>query len=235
MSKRKAKQNHQSQIRVPCIPRLSYIEPKTVNQKKAFDAFYKNKNLLLHGVAGTGKTFIALYLALESVITGESPKPIVIIRSVVPVREMGHLPGSIKEKTECYEEPYSSLLSELVDQPYTWMKNNNYIEFTSTSFLRGMTYRDCIIIVDECQNMSDQEIHTIMTRVGEGSKIILCGDFRQKDYMREISGINNLIKITKGMKSFSVIEFEKEDIVRSGFVKEYILSRLFLEEQLLLT
>ena len=216
---------------IPAIPHLGYIEPKTSNQKRVFDSFKKGKNLLLHGVAGTGKTFIALYLALESVITGDAPKPIVIIRSTVPVREMGHLPGNVEQKSAAYEMPYASIVSELVDKPYSWMKQNNYIEFHPTSFLRGMTYRDCIIIVDECQNMSDQEINTIMTRVGEGSRIILCGDFRQKDYMKESSGISILLKTAKHMKSFDIIEFKKEDIVRSGFVKEYLISRLTLEER----
>lgn len=229
MSKKKAKM--QKTQNVPCVPSLTYVEPKTQTQQRVFDSFSRGKNLILHGVAGTGKTFIAMYLSLESVITGDAPKPIVIIRSTVPVREMGHLPGNVEQKSASYEMPYAAIVSELVDKPYSWMKQNNYIEFCPTSFLRGMTYKDCIIIVDECQNMSDQEINTIMTRVGEGCRIILCGDFRQKDYMKEVSGIGILLKTAKQMKSFDIIEFKKEDIVRSGFVKEYIISRLSLEDR----
>jgi phosphate starvation-inducible PhoH-like protein len=111
------------------------------------------------------------------------------------------------------------------------LKQNGYIDFTSTSYLRGMTYRDCTIIVDECQNMSEAEIHTVMTRVGEGCRVIFCGDFFQKDYMKESSGINTLLKIASKMRSFEIIQFKKEDVVRSGFVREYIFSRLELEEQ----
>jgi phosphate starvation-inducible protein PhoH len=229
MAKKKTK-TVTKQPTVPVLPKLNYIEPKTTAQKRVFDSYARGKNLVLHGVPGSGKTFIALYLALESVITGEAPKPIVIVRSTVPVRDLGHLPGNIQQKIEAYESPYSGIVSELTDKSYTWMKQNNYIEFCPTSFLRGTTYKDCIIIVDECQNMSDQELHTIMTRVGEGSRIILCGDFKQKDYMKETSGINSLLKITKRMKSFDIVEFKKEDIVRSGFVREYIISRLYLEE-----
>lgn len=229
MAKKKLKASQKQTV--PCIPRLKFIQPKTYTQERVFDAFSRGKNLILHGVAGTGKTFVALYLSLESILTGESPKPIIIIRSTVPVREMGHLPGNVEQKSASYESPYVDIVSELVDKPYSWMKQNNYIEFCPTSFLRGVTYNDSIIIVDECQNMSDQEINTIMTRVGEGSRIILCGDFRQKDYMREKSGIGILLKTAKQMKSFEVIEFKKEDIVRSDFVKEYIISRLFLEDR----
>lgn len=215
----------------PIIPKLKEIKPKTQAQRETFDSYYKDKNLVLHGVAGTGKTFCAMYLALESVLTGDSPKPIVIIRSVVPVRDLGHMPGKLDQKIEMYEAPYEEIISELTDKTYVWMKQHKYIEFTSTSYLRGMTYRDCVIIVDECQNMSEAEIHTIMTRVGEGCRVILCGDFSQKDYMKEASGINTLLKITKKMRSFNVVQFYKEDVVRSGFVKEYILTRLELEEK----
>ena len=184
-------------------------------------------------MAKVGKTFLSLYLALQSVLSGEAPKPIVIIRSVVPSRDIGFLPGSAKEKAAVYEAPYSSICSELVDRsnPYEWFKTNHYIEFCTTSFLRGITYKDSIIIVDECQNMSDAELNTIMTRVGEGCRIILCGDFNQKDYMREGSGMPNLLKIADHMKSFEIVKFEKGDIVRSGFVKDYIITRINLEER----
>lgn len=214
-------------------PRLRTISPRTTAQRKVFDAYDAGKNLILHGVAGSGKTFLSLYLALQSVLSGEAPKPIVIIRSVVPSRDIGFLPGSAKEKAAVYEAPYSAICSELVDRsaPYEWFKTNRYIEFCTTSFLRGITYKDSIIIVDECQNMSDAELNTIMTRVGEGCRIILCGDFNQKDYMREGSGMPNLLKIAEHMKSFEVVKFEKSDIVRSGFVKDYIITRINLEER----
>ena len=214
-------------------PRLKTIMPRTAAQRKVFEAYDAGKNLILHGVAGSGKTFLSLYLALQSVLSGEAPKPIVIIRSVVPSRDIGFLPGNAKEKAAVYEAPYSAICTELVDKqnPYEWFKTNRYIEFCTTSFLRGITYKDSIIIVDECQNMSDAELNTIMTRVGEGCRIILCGDFNQKDYMREGSGMPNLLKIADHMKSFEIVKFEKGDIVRSGFVKDYIITRINLEER----
>jgi predicted ribonuclease YlaK len=214
-------------------PRLKTIAPKTEAQQKVFDAYAAGKNMILHGVAGSGKTFLSLYLALYSVLSGEASKPIVIIRSVVPSRDIGFLPGSAKEKAAVYEAPYSAICAELVDKPnpYEWFKTNQYIEFCTTSFLRGITYKNSIIIVDECQNMSDAELNTIMTRVGEGCRIVLCGDFNQKDYMREGSGMPNLLQIANHMKSFEIIKFEKGDIVRSGFVKDYIITRINLEER----
>jgi phosphate starvation-inducible protein PhoH len=141
------------------------------------------------------------------------------------------MPGRLNEKISLYEATYQGIVSEICDKPYEWLKQNGYIDFTSTSYLRGMTYRDCTIIVDECQNMSEAEIHTVMTRVGEGCRVIFCGDFFQKDYMKESSGINTLLKIASKMRSFEIIQFSKEDVVRSGFVREYIFSRLELEEQ----
>jgi len=228
-------QKKKGKQKTTALPHLSWIEPQTPAQQKAFDAFERDKNLILHGVAGTGKTFIAMYLALEAILTGNAPMPIVVIRSVVPSRDIGFLPGKAEQKAAVYEAPYAGVISELVDKPYEWMKQNGYMEFHTTSFLRGTTFRDSIIIIDECQNMSDQEIHTIMTRVGEGCRVILCGDFAQKDYMKEGSGMPNLLKVAGRMKSFEIVKFNKEDVVRSGFVREYILTRTALDEAGLIT
>jgi len=217
--------------RQPVIPSLCRVSPRTAAQRIVVDAFNSDKNLILHGCAGTGKTFLALWLSMNAMLSGDAPKPVVIIRSVVPVRDIGHMPGRLNEKISLYEATYQGIVSEICDKPYEWLKQNGYIDFTSTSYLRGMTYRDCTIIVDECQNMSEAEIHTVMTRVGEGCRVIFCGDFFQKDYMKESSGINTLLKIASKMRSFEIIQFSKEDVVRSGFVREYIFSRLELEEQ----
>lgn len=231
LSRRERKQLKKKKPKSVALPHLSWIQPQTPAQQKVFDAFEQDKNLILHGVAGTGKTFIALWLSMNAVLEGDAPKPVVIIRSVVPVRDIGHMPGRLNEKISLYEATYQGIISEICDKPYEWLKTNGYIEFTSTSYLRGMTFRDCIIVIDECQNMSEAEIHTVITRVGEGCRVIFCGDFFQKDYMKESSGINTLLKIASKMRSFEVIKFSKEDVVRSGFVREYIFSRLELEEQ----
>lgn len=209
---------------------LKKIKPLTENQNITFDAFYQGKNLLLHGVAGTGKTFIAMSLSLESVMSGESPKPIVVIRSVVPSRDMGFLPGTNAEKSAVYEEPYKAICTELTGKAnaYERMKSEGFIQFSTTSFLRGLTFRDNIIIVDECQNMSFAELDTIMTRVGEGCRVIFCGDFRQTDLQREEEkrGLNKFMSIVRDMNSFEFVEFSEKDIVRSGLVREYLLAKL---------
>jgi predicted ribonuclease YlaK len=230
---RKAKKKSRGPInhRQPVIPSLSRISPKTAAQRIAYDAFHNDRNLILHGCAGTGKTFLALWLSMNAMINGDAPKPIVILRSVVPTRDIGFLPGNAKDKAAVYESPYQGIVSEVCDKPYDWLKQNGYIQFDTTSFLRGLTFRDNIIIIDECQNMSDHEIHTVMTRVGEGCRVIFCGDFTQKDYTREGSGMPNLLKVAGQMKSFDIIKFDKHDIVRSGFVKDYIITRTELEER----
>jgi len=158
---------------------LHEIEPLTRNQVAAFES---DRHLVLHGVAGTGKTFISLYLAFDDMIKGLYDRTI-IIRSAVPTRDIGFLPGTEKEKSAVYEEPYKDICIELFDRgdAYEILKNKNLVQFMTTSFIRGITLRDSVVIVDECQNMSFHELDSIITRIGEGSRIIYCGDFRQSD------------------------------------------------------
>ena len=184
---------------------------------------------MLHGYAGTGKTFLSSYLALREVLHYETYKKVVIVRSVVPSRDMGFLPGTEKQKAEVYEQPYQEICDDLFGRGDGWkiLKFKGLVEFTTTSFLRGMTFNDSIIIVDECNNMTFQEIDTIMTRIGNNSKIIFCGDYRQSDLNKphEKTGIRELMEITRRMPSFDHVEFGIEDIVRSGVVKEYIINK----------
>lgn len=215
----------------PSTPQLSIqkFSPLTENQARTFELFQSEQNLLLHGSAGTGKTFLALYLSLEGIRNSDFSRPIVILRSVVPSRDMGFLPGRMDEKISVYEEPYRGIASEICGKPtsYDWLKKNGYIQFSTTSFLRGMTFRDNIIIVDEAQNCSGHELNTIMTRVGSGCKMIVCADFTQTDLLRneEKAGFRNFMKVAQNMKSFSHVEFTRNDIVRSEFVKEFILTK----------
>jgi phosphate starvation-inducible protein PhoH len=211
---------------------IGKIEPLTDTQADAFDAFEDEANLMLHGVAGTGKTFIALYLSLKDIINKvEQKKKVYIVRSVVPTRDMGFLPGNQKEKSRVYEAPYYTICNELFGRgdAYETFKSKNIIEFITTSFIRGITLDNCIVIVDECQNMSGMELHSIMTRVGENCKIIFCGDTRQDDLTsvrkKEESGLSEFMRILKRMDSFEFIEFLEQDIVRSDLVKEYIITR----------
>lgn len=225
---RKTKHNVEAQKQVTKV-NLKRITPITDNQSRTFEAFSTDKNILLHGAAGTGKTFIALYLALNSVIMGDSPKPIVILRSVVPSRDMGFLPGNVEEKIAVYESPYHGLCAELTGHPtsYDYFKKNRYIEFSTTSFLRGITFRNNIIIIDEAQNCSGHELNTIMTRIGEGCRVIICADFTQTDLIKSDDrlGFRKFMQIIKAMKSFDHIEFTHDDIVRSDIVKEYIITK----------
>jgi phosphate starvation-inducible protein PhoH len=209
---------------------LKTIDPLTENQKLSFEAFRNNKNLMLHGIAGTGKSFISLYLALEQVLGENSQyKKIVIVRSVVPTRDMGFLPGSPKEKAKVYEAPYYAICTELFGRgdSYEYLKNINKIEFISTSFIRGITLNDCIVIVDEIANLTGHELDSVVTRIGKNCRIMFCGDFRQSDFSKdqEKNGLMDFMKVIQRMKSFTFIDFQKEDIVRSSLVKSYIIEK----------
>ena len=200
---------------------LHEIEPLTRNQVKAFES---SKNLILHGLAGTGKTFISSYLAYDDMSKGIYDK-LVIIRSAVPTRDMGFLPGTEKEKASVYEEPYKDIANELFQRgdAYGIMKQKKLVEFMTTSFIRGITLRDAVIIIDECQNMSFHELDSIITRMGENCRVIFCGDFRQADLKQ--NGMKDFMQILKRMELFDFIDFQVEDIVRSDFVKSYIIAK----------
>ena len=200
---------------------LHDIEPLTRNQVLAFES---ERNLVLHGVAGTGKTFISCYLAFDD-MTKSIYKQLIIIRSAVPTRDIGFLPGSEKEKASVYEEPYKDIAVELFQRgdSYEILKTKGLLHFMTTSYLRGITLKDAVIIVDECQNMSFHELDSIVTRVGTNCRIIFCGDFRQADLAK--NGLQDFIRVLKAMDQFDLIDFEIKDIVRSDFVKDYITAK----------
>lgn len=209
---------------------LKKIDPLTENQKTTFVSYREGKNLLLHGIAGTGKSFVSLYLALEEILSGKSDfNKVIIVRSVVPTRDMGFLPGNNKEKTKVYEQPYQAICTELFGRSdsYEYLKSKGIIEFISTSFIRGVTLNNCIIVVDEIANCTLHELDSVITRVGKNCKIMMCGDFRQSDFVREHekNGLHDFMKIVQRMKSFKFIDFNEDDIVRSQMVKEYIIAK----------
>jgi len=216
------------------IDDLLQYDPITENQKIAFEAWEDNDNLVLAGTAGTGKTFIALYMALEELLDPKDAffRRIVIIRSVVPTRDIGFLPGTVDEKKDMYNIPYKNICAELFGDvgAYNKLTTARQIDFESTSFIRGSTFDDSIIIVDEMQNLTFHELDTVITRVGRNSKIIFCGDYKQSDFkfQDEKDGLFKFIAILEQMKNFSVIQFGWDDIVRSGMVRDYIMTKEML-------
>ena len=215
------------------------IEPLTPNQQILFNAYAENKNLVAYGCAGTGKTFITLYNALRDVLDQSTPyEKIYIVRSLVATREIGFLPGDHEDKSTLYQIPYKHMVKYMFEMStdadfemlYGNLKTQGTIDFWSTSFIRGTTFDNAIIIVDEFQNLNFHELDSIMTRVGQDSKIMYCGDATQSDLVKtnERNGIMDFMRILRIMPSIDIIEFGVEDIVRSGLVKEYILAKMEL-------
>lgn len=223
-------QHHPKPLKIR-LEDLKTIDPLTQHQADFINHYNHGETfIVLHGCPGSGKSFLAIYKALEEILDKSSIyDKLIIIRSSVPSREVGHLPGDLDEKTSILAQPYISICSQLFNRhdAYSRLVEQKYVEFTSTSYLRGMTFDNAIILVDEIQNCSFPEITTIIGRIGINSKIILCGDYRQNDLVRrsnDQSGLNDFLKIASNMKSFRLVEFGVEDIVRSGLVKEWILA-----------
>ncbi len=213
------------------------ITPLTDNQKRLFDSYSDNKHLVAYGCAGTGKTFITFYNALKEVLDENTPyEKIYIVRSLVSTREIGFLPGDHEDKADIYQIPYKNMVKYMFrmnseadfEMLYGNLKAQDTIKFWSTSFLRGTTLDNAIIIVDEFQNLNFHELDSIITRVGENSRIMFCGDARQTDLIKtnDRNGIVDFMNILRKMPSFDIIEFEINDIVRSGLVKEYLIAKL---------
>jgi predicted ribonuclease YlaK len=212
------------------IDDLASLTPLTQNQRAAISAYKNNKNLMLHGMAGTGKTYIGLSLAFEEVLDPSNDyEKVVIIRSTVSTRDIGFLKGDDKEKIAVYEAPYSSLCMELfgIADAYESLKTQGAVQFMSTSFVRGITLNNCVIIIDEFENLSFHELDTVITRMGKNSKIVFCGDYTQSDLTKtnERNGCLDFMRILKAMNRFEFIEFGIEDIVRGETVRDYIIAK----------
>ena len=222
--------NHKNHLKKVRIDDLLTFQPITDNQTITYDAYKNDKHLLLHGIAGTGKTFLSLYLALEDVLDPSTVyDDVFIVRSVVSTRDIGFLPGDEQEKVSIYEAPYRSICRELfgLKDSYDSLKQQNNVKFMSTSFIRGITINNAIVLVDECENLNFHELDSIITRIGKNSKIIFCGDYTQSDLTRENDkrGIINFMKILKELPEFTTVEFGINDIVRSDFLKSYIVAK----------
>ena len=208
--------------------KIQEIQPLTDAQKDVFDYYEQGYNLVLHGSAGTGKTFLVLYLALCEVFA-KKYKNIVIVRSAVPSRDIGFLPGTLEEKIDVYKLPYAHICTKLfgTEDAFDRLESRGVIVFTTTSFLRGMTFDDCIVVVDEYENYAGSECHTIMTRLGQNCKIMFCGDFEQSDFQKdkEKTESKTFIGILSQMNEIKMVRFDIEDVVRSGLIKSYLIAR----------
>lgn len=210
---------------------LREIAPLTESQARTFEAYQQGKHLMLTGMAGTGKSFLSIYLAFRDLIEGKV-RSVHIVRSTVPSRDMGFMPGTLDEKLAVFREPYQQIVNELFRRDDAWsiLSRKGYVGMVSTSYLRGMTYRDSAIILDEFQNCTLQELDTVITRTGPGCRLMLCGDIKQTDLLtnKAQSGLPSLERIIAQMPEFEQIVFGIEDIVRSGLVRSYLLSKYSL-------
>lgn len=210
---------------------IKTIKPLNEAQRQMFSAFINGDNVVASGSAGTGKSYVACFLALNEVLCSDTEQTnIKIIRSAVASRDIGHLPGSITEKLSVYEEPYRDIFSDLLKykDAYDNLKDTKIVEFMSTSFVRGLTWDNAVVIIDEAQNMQLHEIHSIMTRIGKNSKVIVCGDVSQNDLAmkrNEVSGFAAALKIMEKMPEFDIVNFTENDIVRSKFVRSWIMAK----------
>ena len=212
------------------------VKPITDTQKIVFETWKKGQIQFLFGAAGTGKTFISLYLALKDIFDQKTKyEKVILVRSLIPTRDIGFLPGDEEDKSALYQVPYQNMVQFMFEMPneqafnslYDKLKGQGSLYFLSTSFLRGLTFDNSIIIVDECQNLNFHELDTIITRVGQDSKIVFCGDFDQSDLLKhnEKNGLHDFLRILEEMEEFNCSEFTIGDIVRSGFVRSYLINK----------
>ena len=205
---------------------LNRIAPKTNAQRAMIESYQDGMNVVAYGSAGTGKSFIACYLALKDLLEKEKDR-IIIVRSAVPTRDQGFLPGTLEEKSSVYQAPYANIINEICQNGTAWeiLRKKDQVQFMTTSYIRGITLDNAVIIVDEFQNTNQQELYSVLTRVGENTQVILCGDTKQNDLngKREASAFGWLMKVSERMPEwFELVKFGSDDIIRSEFVRELI-------------
>ena len=213
------------------------VAPLTENQELIFKAWDEGKHLFIYGAAGTGKTFCALYKALYDTLKATpNYDSVYLVRSLVSTREIGFLPGDQEDKTAVYQTAYKNMVKYMFEMGndndfevlYGALKSQDSVKFWSTSFLRGVTLDNSVIIVDEVQNLSFHELDSIITRVGENTRIVFCGDAMQSDLIRdkEKNGIHDFMRILEMMPDdFDMIEMGIDDICRSGLVRNYLIAK----------
>jgi phosphate starvation-inducible PhoH-like protein len=221
---------------------LHKMHPLTDNQAKLFDSYERGQNILAYGSPGTGKTHVLLYNALRDVLNERTPyDKIIIVRSTVQSLEIGFVPGTVGDKIAPFESPYKHMVKSMFDLPteedfemlYGLLKAEKIIDFMCVSFLRGTTYDNCILIVDECQNLNYHHLSTVITRVGQDSKIFFAGDSKQSDLtkMSERKGFLDFAEVLKRMECFDLVQFGIEDVIRSGIVKDFLIAEHEYEQE----
>lgn len=229
--KRRQKRDAQHQVTHNNNFAMRTINPITHTQEDLFESWAGDYNIAAIGTAGTGKTMCAVYLGLKDIMANDYER-MIIVRSAVQTREQGFMPGTKEQKEALYSVPYSDIVNDLFERgdAYQILKSKKQIEFMTSSFVRGLTFDNAVIVVDECQSMTYHELDTIITRVGENSRIIFCGDTKQDDLQQsknraDISGLGEFLKVLNRIHSFDTVTFTPDDIVRSGLVKEYIMAK----------
>jgi phosphate starvation-inducible PhoH-like protein len=230
------------------IPKLiTPIEFKTRNQKRFYKAIESQKNqiVMAHALAGAGKTFVGIQKGIELLYQRNSGfYKMVIINPTVDVGnedKLGHLPGDLMEKIAYHNESSIGILNKIIgEKETTRLIEIGKLEFKVLNFLRGMNFSNTYIFMDEAQNASPAQLKTLVTRIADNSKMVICGDLSQCDKFRangipayQKSGFYDIWKRLSGVEGIYQVEFSKEDCVRSGIVKR-ILERYELEEQIIL-
>lgn len=208
--------------------KVRHIEPMTWAQTDMIEGYARGANVIAVGSAGTGKSFIASYLALNSLFNKEAEK-IIVVRSAVATRDMGFLPGTLQEKSEVFSIPYRQIFNDLCENGTAWdiLTKKSMVDFITTSYVRGITLDHSIVIIDEFQSMTAHELYSVLTRMGKGTRLIVCGDTKQTDLdgRKEKSCYDWFMNVSSKMSDwFHTTTFVQQDIVRSPFVKALIMA-----------
>jgi len=209
---------------------LRRVFPITESQKELYTSYINGYNVCAAGSAGTGKSYLALYLAFDDILNADTQcDHVIIVRSAVPTRNIGFKPGTTEEKLAEYETPYIDICTDLFRRKSTYgdMKKANLLTFVDTSCIRGQTWNDAVVIIEEVENMNFHEINSVMTRIGKNSKVIITGDIKQTDLLssnKDTSGMVEALRVLERIPSFKTVQFTRNDIVRSGFVRDWIIA-----------
>ncbi len=200
------------------------IVARTENQKKLVAAFDKNDLVFALGPAGSGKTYVAIALAVKALKSKEVKKIILSRPAVEAGEKLGFLPGDMKDKIDPYLQPLYDALQDMI--PAAKLKEymeNNVIQIAPLAFMRGRTLNDAVIILDEAQNTTTHQIKMFLTRLGINAKMIITGDMTQIDLpVSQVSGLVQAIRVLKSVTGIERIEFNKKDIVRHKLVQRIV-------------